>query len=87
VRSSDGRFTPVDIIIGAQTEDRVEVRRGLSAGDMVVASATFLVDAESNLGSLFGGMGNMPGMDLTAPAPSKASSSSDSVARSMITGP
>jgi len=68
VRSADGRFTPVDIVLGAQTEDRVEVRRGLSAGDMVVASATFLVDAESNLGSQFGGMGNMPGMDLTAPA-------------------
>lgn len=68
VRSPDGRFTPVDIVLGAQTEDRVEVRRGLAAGDMVVASATFLVDAESNLGSLFGGMGDMPGMDLTAPA-------------------
>jgi Cu(I)/Ag(I) efflux system membrane fusion protein len=68
VRSPDGRFTPVDIVLGAQTENRVEVRRGLSAGDMVVASATFLVDAESNLGSLLGGMGDMPGMDLTAPA-------------------
>jgi Cu(I)/Ag(I) efflux system membrane fusion protein len=68
VRSADGRFTPVDIVVGVQTEDRVEVRRGLSAGDMVIASATFLVDAESNLGSLFGGMGDMPGMDLTAPA-------------------
>ena len=68
VKSQDGRFTPVDIVLGVQTEDRVEVRRGLSAGDMVVASATFLVDAESNLGSLFGGMGNMPGMDMTAPA-------------------
>ena len=37
-------------------------------GDTVVSSATFLVDAESNLGSLLGGMGNMPGMDVTAPA-------------------
>ena len=68
VKNQDGRFTPVDIALGAQTEERVEVRRGLSAGDMVVSSATFLVDAESNLGSLFGGMGNMPGMDMTAPA-------------------
>lgn len=68
VRRPDGRFTPVEIVLGAQTEERVEVRRGLSPGDHVVASATFLVDAESNLGSLFGGMGDMPGMDLTAPA-------------------
>jgi len=33
----------------------------------VVASGTFLVDAESNLATLMGGMGNMPGMDVTAP--------------------
>jgi Cu(I)/Ag(I) efflux system membrane fusion protein len=63
----DGRFTPTDVILGAQTEDRLEILRGLSAGDTVVASATFLVDAESNLGSLLGGMGDMPGMDMTAP--------------------
>jgi hypothetical protein len=32
-----------------------------------VASATFLVDAESNLGKSLGGMGNMPGMEMTTP--------------------
>ena len=37
---------------------------GVAVGDTVVASATFLVDAESNLGTAFGGMGNMPGMDM-----------------------
>jgi hypothetical protein len=41
----------------------------------VVASATFLVDAESNLGSAIGGMANMPGMDVQeesrSPAPAK----------------
>ena len=34
---------------------------------------TFLVDAESNLGSLLGGMGGMPGMDIAAPAGPKPS--------------
>ena len=33
----------------------------------MVASATFLVDAESNLGSALGGMANMPGMEVTTP--------------------
>jgi hypothetical protein len=33
----------------------------------VVTSATFLVDAESNLGSALGGMANMPGMEITTP--------------------
>lgn len=68
LKRPDGRFTPTDVTIGVQTEERVEILRGLEAGDTVVASATFLVDAESNLGSLLGGMGDMPGMDMTAPA-------------------
>jgi Cu(I)/Ag(I) efflux system membrane fusion protein len=40
---------------------------GLMEGETVVASATFLVDAESNLGSALGGMANMPGMEVTTP--------------------
>jgi len=67
LKRPDGRFTPTDVTLGVQTEDRLEILRGLSAGDTVVSSATFLVDAESNLGTLLGGMGDMPGMDLTAP--------------------
>jgi len=46
----------------------VEIVRGLAEGETVVASATFLVDAESNLGTIMGGMGDMPGMDMTAPS-------------------
>ncbi|HVS59197.1 MAG TPA: hypothetical protein VHE82_00745, partial [Gemmatimonadaceae bacterium] len=52
-------------------EDRIEILSGLRAGETVVASATFLVDAESNLGSLLGGMGNMPGMDIGPPQAKK----------------
>jgi Cu(I)/Ag(I) efflux system membrane fusion protein len=68
VRGRDRRFVPHVVTLGATTDDRVEILDGLSPGDTVVASGTFLVDAESNLGSLMGGMGNMPGMDVTAPA-------------------
>jgi Cu(I)/Ag(I) efflux system membrane fusion protein len=67
LKRPDGMFTPTDVMLGRQTEDRIEILRGLSRGDTVVASATFLVDAESNLGTLLGGMGDMPGMDMTAP--------------------
>lgn len=63
----DGRFTPTDVTLGLQTEDRLQVLAGVQPGDTVVASATFLLDAESNLGTLLGGMGDMPGMDMTAP--------------------
>jgi len=67
VKRADGMLEPRIVELGVATDDRIEIRRGLVAGERVVASATFLVDAESNLGALLGGMGNMPGMDMTAP--------------------
>jgi hypothetical protein len=68
VQRADGMLEPRDIVRGIATDDRVEVKSGLRMGETVVASATFLVDAESNLGSMLGGMAGMPGMDMSAPA-------------------
>lgn len=67
VQRPDGRLEPRFVTLGAASEDRIEILGGLAVGERVVASATFLVDAESNLGTLMGGMGNMPGMELTTP--------------------
>jgi Cu(I)/Ag(I) efflux system membrane fusion protein len=67
VREANGSLGPREVGLGSATAERVEILRGLSAGEQVVSSATFLVDAESNLGIALGGMGNMPGMDMTAP--------------------
>ncbi|HSE53635.1 MAG TPA: efflux RND transporter periplasmic adaptor subunit [Gemmatimonadales bacterium] len=64
-----GRFEPREVTLGTGTDERYEVLSGLVAGDTVVASGTFLLDAESNLGTLLGGMGGMPGMDMAPPAP------------------
>ena len=60
----DGQLEPRQVEIGAASADRVEILRGVAVGDTVVASATFLIDAESNLGKSLGGMGDMPGMDV-----------------------
>lgn len=67
VKRADGMLEPRDVRIGLASADRVEILSGVALGDTVVASATFLVDAESNLGTALGGMGNMPGMDIAAP--------------------
>ena len=67
VKRADGMLEPRAVQIGLVSSDRIQVTRGLALGDTVVASATFLIDAESNLGTAFGGMGNMPGMDIAAP--------------------
>lgn len=71
VRRSDGMLEPRNVTIGESTEDRTRIITGVSVGETVVASATFLVDAESNLRSSLGGMGDMPGMDISKPAPRK----------------
>lgn len=42
-----GRFTPVDVVLGVESEGHVEALSGVKAGDRVVASANFLIDAES----------------------------------------
>ena len=67
VKRADGMLEPRDVVPGVATTERMQILQGLAAGDTVVASATFLIDAESNLGSALGGMGNMPGMDMSAP--------------------
>ena len=50
VRAADGRLVPRPVSIGFATTDHVEILSGLAAGEVVVASANFLIDAESNLG-------------------------------------
>ena len=45
-----GRFAPREVRIGVEGDDGfVQVLDGLSAGDVVVTSAQFLIDSESNL--------------------------------------
>jgi Cu(I)/Ag(I) efflux system membrane fusion protein len=56
------------VTTGQATDDRIEILSGLSEGETVVASATFLVDAESNLGTALGGMTSVPRMDGAAPS-------------------
>ncbi|MFM9857828.1 efflux RND transporter periplasmic adaptor subunit [Pseudoxanthobacter sp. M-2] len=47
----DGRFEPRDVTVGSRGADLVEIIEGVTDGDRVVVSATFLIDAESNLKS------------------------------------
>ena len=71
VRRPDGMLEPRAVKTGESTEERTRIISGLNVGETVVASATFLVDAESNLRSSLGGMGDMPGMDIAAPSQKK----------------
>jgi membrane fusion protein, copper/silver efflux system len=71
VNRGDGQFVPRDVQTGVRNDSLVEVASGLKSGDEVVASATYLLDSESNLAAamqglmLQMGMGlNMGGMDM-----------------------
>jgi Cu(I)/Ag(I) efflux system membrane fusion protein len=45
----EGRFEPRPVKLGRRGDGYVEVLNGVNKGDEVVTSATFLIDAESNL--------------------------------------
>jgi Cu(I)/Ag(I) efflux system membrane fusion protein len=75
VRRADGVLEARRVTLAGASGDRVEVLQGVAVGEVVVASATFLIDAESNLGAALAAMQNMPGME--APEPSGGRSPSD----------
>lgn len=66
VLGEGGALEPREVTLGARAGDRQQVLAGLREGQRIVASANFLVDAESRLGA-GKGMGNMPGMNMEAP--------------------
>jgi Cu(I)/Ag(I) efflux system membrane fusion protein len=45
----DGRFRPVDVAVGRDLGDNVEIKTGLREGETVVASGQFLLYSESSL--------------------------------------
>ena len=61
VVGAGGALEPRTIVLGTRSGSRVQVLRGLDVGERIVASANFLVDAESRL-QTGAGMTGMPGM-------------------------
>lgn len=58
VQVGQGRFEPREVTLGARSDDRVEVLRGVREGEQVVVTANFLIDAESNLKAAISGFGS-----------------------------
>ena len=46
---SEGRFRPAEVISGVHAGDRVQIIKGLEAGEQVVTSGQFLIDSEASL--------------------------------------
>lgn len=49
VALGEGKFIPMSVGVGMETDDRIEITRGLAEGDEVVTSSQFLIDSESSL--------------------------------------
>jgi len=64
VNRGDGRFLPRDVRVGQRGDSFVEIVQGLKPGEEVVASATFLLDSESNLAAAIQGIMLQMGMGL-----------------------
>ena len=64
VNRGDGRFLPREVRVGLRGDSLVEIVAGLKPGEEVVASATFLLDSESNLAAAIQGIMLQMGMGL-----------------------
>jgi Cu(I)/Ag(I) efflux system membrane fusion protein len=66
VDRGEGRLEPRAITLGAEYDGYYEVKDGLAEGERIVASATFLIDAEAQI------QGALKGMDSATPVPTEA---------------
>lgn len=51
-----GRFQPVDVTPGVESDDWIEIRHGIKEGDVVVTSGQFLIDSEASVRASFSRM-------------------------------
>jgi len=73
LRGANGALAHREITTGLIDGNDIEVLAGLVAGDVVVTSANFLIDAESSMGSTMGNSGD----SAQAPAPAAAATGHD----------
>ncbi len=52
----EGRFQPVAVTPGVESEDWIEILHGIKAGDVVVTSGQFLIDSEASVRASFSRM-------------------------------
>ena len=57
VTTGDGRFAPVEVELGSESNGQTEIRKGLEAGQKVVVSGQFLIDSEASLKGSISRMG------------------------------
>lgn len=80
VALENGRFAPTEVELGGRSGDRIEVRRGLSEGQRVVASGQFLIDSEASLS------GALQRLELSSTMPAAAATHETSGRITVLSG-
>ncbi|MEJ1958506.1 MAG: efflux RND transporter periplasmic adaptor subunit [Nitrosomonadales bacterium] len=60
VAQADGRFAPMDIETGSESNGQTEIRKGLELGQKVIVSGQFLIDSEASLRGVTQRMNDAP---------------------------
>ena len=55
-----GRYRPVNVEIGIESDGKTEIKKGLTAGQRVVVSSQFLIDSEASLKGVEARLNNEP---------------------------
>ena len=69
VAEDNGRFRPVEVEAGLESEGQTEIRRGLQAGQRVVVSSQFLIDSEASLKGVEARLNEVPKPQAASTAP------------------
>ena len=89
VEVATGQFRPVEVELGRDSGNLVEVRKGIAPGQHVVVSGQFLVDSEASLKSALARLASgvpeatMGSMGAAAPAPDAGSAAMPSAPNAM----
>ena len=68
IDKGEGRFEPRAVKLGMRGDGIIEITEGLQAGEKIVVSANFLIDAESNLKAALAGFSSTPPASVPAPS-------------------
>lgn len=68
----NGRFQPAAVVTGVEAGDRIEILKGLAAGEKVVTSGQFLIDSEASVSASLRRLDAEPGAEPAEEEPAAA---------------
>ena len=84
VAQADGKFAPVDIVTGRESNGQTEIRQGLELGQKVIVSGQFLIDSEASLRGAALRMGSASA-STSAPATHRGNGKVEAIDKNEIT--